>query len=393
MPMKKNFGTEGADPVMFAASALKFKPLVYGYSNARVRAMRPHLLTRRQAEDLLKVQTTAAVIEYLSRTTYKNDFSGLPAKATDEERVELAVSKNFARTAQKLLRITPKKDRPTLLAFLTRYDIHNIKTILLSRKLGKPREETEALLVPAGSISQKELSSLLSAKGAEEFYALLRGTDFGSKFLVSASVKGIPKEQMKALFQNPGSEASKLDIFISALDFHYYETASYVVSSSKENDAQAILGLLRSEADAKNIMTALRLKRTGADKKTTNAHMVGGGSISRALLEKIAGAKDLHEAVSHSSAFFQSQTGKDEIAKAEERYRQDGQLSHFEVVFEKSIARRGLHALRRSIMSIGALVGFLFLKEEEMKNIHKIVRGKSLGLTPDRISEMLVLVG
>jgi hypothetical protein len=31
--------------------------------------------------------------------------------------------------------------------------------------------------------------------------------------------------------------------------------------------------------------------------------------------------------------------------------------------------------------------------EEEMSNIHKIVRGKSLGLTPEKISEMLVLVG
>jgi len=45
------------------------------------------------------------------------------------------------------------------------------------------------------------------------------------------------------------------------------------------------------------------------------------------------------------------------------------------------------------MMSIGAIAGFLFLKEEEMNNIRKIVRGKALGLPAERIAEMLILVG
>ena len=94
-----------------------------------------------------------------------------------------------------------------------------------------------------------------------------------------------------------------------------------------------------------------------------------------------------------ASSFFASATGRNEFAAAEKRFKEDGQLSHFEVVFEHSIARRSLHALRRSQMSIGAIVGFLLLKEEEMNNIRKIVRGKALGLPMERIAEMLVLVG
>lgn len=368
-----------------------FKHLAYGYSNARVRAMRPQLLTKRQAEDLLKVHTSAAIIEYLSRTAYRNDFSGLPAKIGDEERVELAVSRNFARTAQKLLRITPEKSKKALEAFLNRYDIHNIKTILLSKKLGRTKEETQALLVMAGTMSQKEIAAVLSAKNPDEFYSSLRASDFGASFLTSASIRHIPKDQIKALFQNP-SDTQKLDMFLASLDFYYYEMAGHVLASG-EKEAEAIVQLLHDEADAKNIMTILRLKRGSADKKTIMEHLVGGGNLSRARLEKIAAAKDVAEAVSLSSSFFMSQTGRDEFATAEQRYRQDGKLSHFEVVFEKSIARRSLHALRRSIMSIGAIVGFLFLKEEEMQNIQKIVRGKALSLPPERISEMLVLVG
>jgi len=386
---KFNTGASGGQGV---SEFLPFlRSLTYGYSNARVRAMRQHLLSRRQADDLLKVNTNAAVIEYLSRTSYKNDFSGMPHKITDEERVELAVSRNFARTAQKLLKITPAQSRPALVAFLNRYDVHNLKAILLARKLGKPREEAQALLVPAGSMSSTELNSILSAKGADEFYAALRGTSFGAEFLTSASVRGIPKEQIKALFQNPNSDSAKLDMFMAALDFYYYEMASSIIATG-EKDAQVIVGLLRSEADAKNIVTILRLKRGGADRKTIMQHVVGGGKLSRARLEKIAAGKDVHESAALASSFFMSRTGKEDFASAEQLYKKDGQLSHFEVVFERSIARRSLRALQRSIMSIGAIVGFLFLKEEEMHNIQKIVRGKALGLQPEKVSQMLIFV-
>ncbi len=367
------------------------RSLTYGYSNARVRAMRPSLLTRRQADDLLRVNTNAAVIEYLSRTAYKNDFSNLPHKITDEERVELAVSKNFARTAQKLLRITPAKSKPTLRVFLNRYDVHNIKAIMLARKLGKTREEAQALLVPAGTMTPQALSAILMAKSADDFYAALRGTAFGADFFTSASVRNIPKEQIKALFQNPASDAAKLDLFLSSLDFYYYEMASSILATG-EKEAQAIAALLRFEADAKNIMTILRLKRSGADKKTIMRHIVGKGKLPRATLDKIASAKDVHEAASLASAFFISRTGRDDLAAAEQKYKDDGQLSHFEVVFERSIARRSLHALKRNIMSIGAIVGFLFLKEEEMRNIQKIVRGKALSLPAEKVSQMLIFV-
>jgi len=387
--LRKNTGDGGI--VASMARLLPLKAFAYGYSNARVRSMRPHLLARRQAEDLLKVNTNAAVIEYLSRTSYRNDFEGMPSRMKDEERVELAVGKNFARTAQKLRRVTPKQSSGTLETFLNRYDIHNIKTILLAKKLGRSREETQALLVPAGSMAQKEIAAMLSAKNADDFYAAMRGTEFGAKFFTSASARNIPKEQIKALFQNPSSDGAKLDVFLSSLDFFYYEMAS-TMNAEGDSDAKKISDLLRYEADTKNIMTILRLKRGNADKATIMKNVARGGRLSRATLEKIAAAKDMAEALSLSTAFFMSKTGKDEFAAAEQLYKADGQLSHFEVVFERSMARRSLKALRTSIMSIGAIVGFLFLKEGEMANIQKIVRGKALGLPAEKVSQMLIFV-
>jgi vacuolar-type H+-ATPase subunit C/Vma6 len=119
--------------------------------------------------------------------------------------------------------------------------------------------------------------------------------------------------------------------------------------------------------------------------------MVRGGSLTKSQLEKIAIAKDAGDAASIAGQYILSDKG--EFQKAQVAYKSDGQLSHFEVAFEKYLAEKSLHALRRSTMSIGAIIGFLLLKEEEASNIRKIVRGKALGLPPERISEMLVTLG
>jgi len=371
-------------------SILAPRHLVYGYSNARVRAMRPHLLAKRQAEDILKVKTNAAVAEYLSRTIYKGDFAGMGAKITDEERVELAVSRNFARTAQKLLRITPAQSKGALAAFLSRYDAHNVKAILLSRKLNRPHDAAKNLLMAAGSMYQKEIDAILAAKSADEQYDAIRSTAFGAGFLRSKSLKAPALSNIRQALYSPTQE--QLEALLSAIDSHYYGLAAGGILPG-EKDADAILRLIASEADAKNIITAMRLKKSGADKHATMKNMVKGGGISKSQLGAIAGAKGISEIATLAAAFFTSATGRGEFAAAEKRFKEDGSLSHFEVAFEHSIARRSLHALRRSIMSIGAIVGFLLLKEEEMNNIRKIVRGKELGLPMERIAEMLVLVG
>lgn len=369
---------------------LKFDPLTYGYSNARIRAMRPHLLSKKQAEDLLKIKTNAAVAEYLSRTAYGQDFANMPHDINDEERIDMAVSKNFARTMQKILKIAPEENRDILLAFLARYDIHNIKAILFSKSLSKSNEEIHKLLIPAGSIRQESLKSMIEAKNPNEFYSLLQKSDFGSRFLSSSLAKGISKEKMALVFSSPQDHGKELAEFIHALDVYYYKMVSEVVCTKIDKETETVFSLLKTETDSKNIITAMRLKKNGAGWETIMKHMVDGGNFTRKQLEEIAKSQDAHAIVSAVSKYFISNIGKEEFATAEERFKKDGQISHFEVVFERAIGRKSLKALRHSMMSIGAIVGFLLLKEEEMNNIHKIVRAKTLGVPEDKVAEMLV---
>ncbi|MEM4554879.1 MAG: V-type ATPase subunit [Candidatus Anstonellaceae archaeon] len=367
---------------------LAFKPLIYGYANARVRAMRTTLLSRRQAEELLRIKTNAGIAEYLSRTPYREDFAGIPPGINDEERIEIAVSKNFARVAQKLLRITPKQAKQLMFALLGRYDVHNIKTILLARKLGKSGQETEMLLLPAGSIRMQELERMMSAKNADELYDAIKNTQFGKKFLASEFSKHLTKAQIQHALQ---AQEGVLELLLAAIDSYYYSVVSSEIVP-EDNDSKVVLELVQKEADAKNIMTIMRLKQGKADKREIMKMIVWGGSLPKKQLEKMIAAKDALEVAKLASDFFASQTGKEEFEKTQKKYEQDRRLSHFEVAFESSLARRSLRALRRSMMSVGTIAGFLFLKEEEMNNIRKIVRGKALGLSAEQIGQMLVVV-
>jgi len=369
---------------------LSYKPLLFGYSNARVHAMRSSILSRRQVDDLLGVRTAAAVEEYLNRCGFSEDFSNLPASMPSEERVEIATGRNFARVAQKIISFTPSAGRGALLSMLGKYDVHNLRTLLMARKLSKGKEETRRLLIPAGSIGSLQLERILSAKDETEIYSAIGASEFGSKFLFSLPAHHAAKRKKGKGQQDISGES--LDALCNELDFYYYRTA-FAAAGYGGRDADLIRGLLRSEADAKNIMSIMRLKREGVEKREIAKCLVDGGRFTKEQLSEMAGAKGVEEVVKLATSFFISQTGKGEFAAAEQKYHTDGQLSHFEVVFQNSIARRSLHALRRSSMSLGAIAGFLFLKEEEMKNIRKIVRGKSFGLPAERISEMLVLIG
>ena len=79
------------------------------------------------------------------------------------------------------------------------------------------------------------------------------------------------------------------------------------INAAGDSDAKKIADLLRYEADTKNIMTILRLKRGNTDKGTIMKHVARGGRLSRATLEKIAAAKDMSEALSLSTTIFKSQ--------------------------------------------------------------------------------------
>ena len=65
-------------------------------------------------------------------------------------------------------------------------------------------------------------------------------------------------------------------------------------------------------------------------------------------------------------------------------------LVDLEMAFRQEIARERIKRFYRATVSLGTILGFLFIKEEEMNNLRRTVRGIDYKLTPEEIKATLV---
>ncbi|MBS3063440.1 MAG: V-type ATPase subunit [Candidatus Diapherotrites archaeon] len=353
------------------------RALTYGYSNARVKAMQALLFKGKDLEALVGASDLKEVIGFLERTSYREDLVATSLNYSGINRVELALGLNYARAASKLLKIAPKAALPVLAAILRKWDVHNLKTILLGKYEKKPRAEIEPYLVRCGSLSKATLARLLEEDSIQELVGLLAGTEYG--WVLERAWKKF-------------GESKDMNAFLEALDLHYYAKLAVEVSDTGGSE-RVIRQLVEAEVDAKNLVNALRLRREGKTDEYIGSLFVPGGSLDREELQALlkahpqgekgfealllAAQKRMGLAPSEGGIVPSKGAGKS-LAALETR------LAH-------RIVEQSLRTLRRSILSLGALVGFLYLKENEVNNVRKVIRAKEYRLPPAMAKEMLII--
>jgi len=357
-------------PVWEKFDAMFVERLAYAYSNARVKGMSAHLLSQQQIDEMLGSRSIAEMMGMLNHTGYREDFVAPAVKYGGADLVEIALGRNMSRTFAKVVKFTPPRGKELIGALLDRWDVHNIKTIILAKSVGEKNERIEPFLVMAGSLGEEKVKELLRFEGVKEVIEGLRGTRYHDALEDAYSQYAAEKEA---------------SILLSALDRFYYATLSTRIVA-KGRDERVIAGLVKSELDAKNIVNALRAKKAGMKPEQARSLLFEGGNLTRGDLERLAEADGVEGAVGEVVKNY-------DLANALKAYKEDNSLIHFEVELERRIVERGLRALRTSILSVGAIASFIFLKEEEINNIRKIVRGMEFGLPREEIRAMVVPIG
>jgi len=342
-------------------------PIVYGYSNARVKAMKTHLLTKSQFEEMVRVGNLPGVIEILERTHFKQDIVALSLRHSGAELIGLALGKNMAITYRKLIRIAPNSGKETVMAFLRRWDVHNIKTMLLGKSMGHPPEKIEPLLVAAGKLDERDLKRLMGLD-LEGLIGYVRKSEFG------------PQKEFWGTFKT-----GDIAPLLAELDREYYRGLGSKVRGVGR-DGKTVLSLIKEEIDAKNIMLCMRAKKEGIANEMLEKFLVDGGHVGRRELLRLIEMKSQEEVVRKLARHY-------DLSEALEKYKKDSSLVHFEIALESEVARKGVKALRRSMLSIGALVGYIYLKEAEVGNVRKIINAIEYGISEEKLKEMLIVAG
>lgn len=350
-------------------STLAVRASTYGYANARAKAMKATLIPKKDLESMADARNVQDVLGLLERTAYKEDIVSGALDYSGADLIELTLGKHLARINRKLYHISPKEAKKTLDGLFERYDNLNLKAILLGKHLQKEKDDIEPFLVESGRFSKAELSRLLDKNSVEEVVKALAGTGYGN--LLDDYLEEYKKE-------------GRVAGMMQALDRHYFEQLPKLIKG-KYRDDKLILALLNAEVDMKNITNIFRAKKEGLEEKEIKKMLIAQGSLPEQKLDALIKAKDIEEAVRLLKDVY-------ELKAPLEKFKQDNSIAHFEIALEKSIAGEGLKALSRSILSLGSVVGFLFLKEEETKNIRKIIRAKEFNLPTAQLKENLVFV-
>ncbi len=359
-------GAGGIIPVSRAAK--------YGYSNARVSAMKSLLLKKEFLSELARVRSVDAVIEQLERTYYKDDLVKLSIHYHGSELVQIASAFHFAEVVNKLERITPDSDRKAFNVMLTKWDIVNAKTILNARRIGRKYEDVAPFLIPIGSFSEQEVKGLLEG-GGESVFLKFAKTHLGKRITSSRVVSSTELEKM---FINLGAEeATRIEAVLDAFYYSLYSTTERLSSP----ELAPIARVFRKEIDLRNLSIIARLKHHGiTDEKEISKYFIKGGVRKFPAFAPVLAAKGDEETLKAASKMF----GLKSVPQT---------LSDFEIMLNGTLAQARLDAFYRSVLSVGTILGFLFLKEEEINNIRKIAVGKEFGLPDEKITGTLVFAG
>ena len=129
-------------------------------------------------------------------------------------------------------------------------------------------------------------------------------------------------------------------------------------------------------------LAACRREHPQATADEIKPFIIPGGRITKSRMKKVLNFKTIDEVVKYGRRI--------KLHDVLEKYKQDNSLLHFELDLEKILVTQSLKSFRRSVLSLGTIVSFLYLKEEEINNIRKIVRSKENGIPKEKVKQMLV---
>ncbi|MBN1169450.1 V-type ATPase subunit [Candidatus Micrarchaeota archaeon] len=335
---------------------IESRSIKYGYSSARARAMKGDLIKPALMDEMIGVSSVEAMAELLQKTGYRQDLAAASVDYGGSALIASASSRNFARTVKKLVTMAPKSDRKAIQALLIRWDLINIKTLLHAKKISRNYEEVKHMLYDVGGLDE------------EDFRKIMRGDEDETI-----------REIKKAGITFSKAEGDMFSHIEKTIDSHVYLQIDQALASVGGKEVSYVRDILRKEIDAKNIMIIERLKKHGMDSAKIKKHLIKGGTLSIYLIDRIIEAKDLAQVVSLTKHKFHSL-----------ELRHDGKLTDMEIALERSVAALKKYGFNRDVLSLGVLIGFLLLKEEEINNLRKIAKAKEYKFAESDVRAMLV---
>jgi V/A-type H+/Na+-transporting ATPase subunit C len=345
------------------------------YTYVRAIVMESALLKEQDYAKLLKMQLSE-IIQFLEESTYKKEIDELAVSEQGIQLIEHAVHRNFRRAVEKLRRISDDNLRLLVDVYLWRNDIQNIKTLIRAKHSGEVASRVQNLFVP-GTFTKDELLAIYNKSVAVE--DVLKQTDL--PFMRDAL----------SVYTEGGLNAVE-----SAMTKAYYEQTLQIAKRIK-GEGETLREFLMLEVDAMNILTVLKLKEEGAGIEQIHnylampKHTMGEQHIDdyrrRNLLNKLLHAHDVAECF----AILEKTRFKGMLTRGHALYEKTGSLLDVERDLQSYVLRRATLLTHQHPLSVDVVLGYLFAKVIEIRNIFMLIKGKQLRVPEQFLEQELVI--
>lgn len=337
----------------------------YTYPNARVRARTGRLLKEKQYTEILESQNIEEI---------KNYLRGIPeyAKYIDEYPLEKALDTQLAETYDLMARIAPDNSKDAFQFLLKKWDIRNIKSLIIAKEAELNLDDTMNLVVPFGELSDR-LNTLIDADNIDEIFNGLEGTDYSAVI-----------EDAVPMYKETGI----LLPIEASLDKYLLENLLKTAATPEDDNTAFLHEYVGNIVDIANIKIILRAKVDGLKYEDIETYMISDGyQIREWKLKDLMESEDVSGVVNGLEGTDYAPLLSDSLSD----YQQTGSIATFETILDNHINDTAKRISLKNQFGIGPMIGFLNKKEKEIKNLKTIVRGKrEQDLSISVIKEMLV---
>jgi V/A-type H+/Na+-transporting ATPase subunit C len=342
----------------------------YPYACARVRAKKSLLLTKENYPKLLMMDLNE-IGRFLGETQYNVEMTELASRYDGVNLIELGTSRNLARMYNGVLEFTKGELRDMIAGYLERWDVWNIKTVLRGKYYGASVEDIREDLVPAGRLGEDDLNALMALESVTEVLENIK-----------LEWVEVPQEAISAL-----QATGELSTVEDYLDKAYYKHALESINPSSRPE-KILLGYLRKEIDANNLLTILKLKREGLSPEKISPYLIeGGDELTRKEMERLIAIEGFDPLVQE----LQKYSFYEDIKEALEKVSTTNSLNDVTLAIKRLHSRQAERFSHLYPLSVLPIIDYLIRKKIEVDNIRVIARCKESGLDPETIKKLLVI--
>jgi V/A-type H+/Na+-transporting ATPase subunit C len=327
------------------------------YTYARIAVMKSQLFKKNDYDRLLKMGYNEA-LRFLQDTHYRQEIDDFDVSTKGAAVIDAALNTNLLQTVRKLHRISGVNMQKFIETYALRYDIENLKMIIRSTYAGIAAQEVEKMLLPSLNYSPDILKGLL---GKEKISEILDALPFSL-------------QQDK---KHPLNTEELYDVE-NAFDRYYIKTV-YAFAQRLSGEGKIVGRFLMQEIDTVNIRTVLRLIAEGFDHAEIIKYLIKPSK----LVLKLAKKKDVKEIVAVLQKEKRTTLSEDD----------DDLLVKLEIDLDAALLKKESTLMHKDMLSAQYILGFLFAKEIEVKNVRTLIKCKQLDIAESHMAKLLVIPG